>query len=467
MSRIAVLGIGKSGLSAAKWAVTHGLECVLSDVLPLKKWPEELVSWCELHGVSIDAGGHSSEKILSSQLIVPSPGIPLDTPILRAAKREKIPICGELALAVGLWPGPKIGITGTNGKTTCTNLVGEMLKRSGRPTFVGGNLGTPVLEKVHEVGEEETILVAEVSSFQLDLFPLGPDMKRTVEAVKRLVPEFRPPAFDVSILLNISQDHLERYKDFGEYVKSKARIFRTQSMGSWGIIGRDAINTLKEHGVSLRLRQIALETPDGGEKVVVLKWPEGGSETYDTSRFKPMGRHNRENLMAALYAARLLGARQSACQEVINGFSPPGHRLELVAEKSGIRFIDDSKATNLHATLAAIEAIGGTCVLICGGQAKGQDFSPLNTPQVRERVRGAVIMGEASRELSSHLGWTQQVAINGDGDGWEKMHQAVKAAFEMARSGDVVLLSPACASFDLFSGYGDRGDAFRAAVERL
>ena len=463
MERIAVLGAGKSGLEVARWAVAHGLECVLSDVRPMTEWPHELVHWCRDNGVRIDAGGHSREAILSCRIIVPSPGVPLDIPVLQEARARKIPLVGELALALSLWRGPTLGITGTNGKTTCTALVAEMLKNSNIDAVVGGNIGTPLLGRASESGTR--CLVAEVSSFQLDLFPsveewrlIGPFLHR----ISGYSPSY--PGFDVAVLLNIAQDHLERYGEPGDYVRSKAGIFSGQPPAGWAIVEEAALDLVTELGLEPRAKMLLIR-PQPRNSRLLITWPGGEKESYDMSRFRLMGRHNLYNLTAAIYGARILGAGKPGIQAVIDTFRPLGHRLEFVAQRDGIVFIDDSKATNLHATLASVDAVDAPVVLICGGISKGQDFDGLQDPQVRRRLRGVVFLGDVDVGLKEALDGVPGVHINGRGHGWEKMQRAVRAAYAMAHPGDVVLLSPACASFDLYSGYSERGDAFKAAVK--
>ncbi|OCC14751.1 UDP-N-acetylmuramoylalanine--D-glutamate ligase [Dissulfuribacter thermophilus] len=457
MKKLAVLGIGKSGISAARWAVKMDFECVLSDKRPKDQWPKDLLEWCEAKGVVVDFGEHSEDKILTSDVICPSPGIPHDIPILEEARRLNIPIVGEACLGVSLWKGPKIGITGTNGKTTVTTLVGQMLKESGVPVFVGGNIGNPILEQVDSV-PPGTVLVAEISSFQLDLFPWERDSYQLPQ-----------PVFDVAVLLNVAQDHLERYEDFDAYAKSKARIFQFQDRSGWAITGEDELALLKGLGVVPKARTIVIKSSSLGPKtsVLTIMWPEGGEEDYDLSKVNLPGEHNISNLYAAITASRLMGAKISVIQRVIERFKLPKSRLELVKTVKGVKFINDSKATNLHATLAAIRSIDAPIVLIAGGLGKGQDFSLLREQNVQNRVKAAVLMGSSAEDLKRSLGNVPCFLVNGKGDGWQKMEEAVKLAFSKAEDGDVVLLSPACASFDLFGGYEERGEAFRDAVKRL
>jgi len=455
MDRVAVIGIGKSGLAAARWALSQGLEVLLSDQMPETRWAPDVLSWCKKNGVEMDPGGHNKEKILSAECIIPSPGVPLTIPVLQEARKQGIPIWGELAIALSLWKGPVVGVTGTNGKTTVTTLIGTMLRESGIDALVAGNIGTPVLDRLDQAGPD-TVLVLEVSSFQLDLFPEG----------RKKWPFEKPPRFNVAVLLNIAQDHLDRYKTFEAYAMSKARIFAFQEPNDWAVIQPEEIPLLARFNAQPRARRI-LNRPALRGNGLLVSWPEGGHEGYNLSSWQLSGGHNIKNLYASIVSSRLMGARESSVQRTIDTFKAPPSRLEVVRTVNGVAFVNDSKATNCHATLAAVSAIKGPVILIAGGRGKGQDFGVLSRLKDSGKVIAAVLMGEDQEGLKKALDGIPLFLVDSRGNGWENMRKAVDIAFQQSREGTTILLSPACASFDLYSGYEERAEAFRDAVRNI
>jgi len=390
-----------------------------------------------------ESGPKNAALLDGVDLVVPSPGVPRGAPLLVEAVRRQIPVWAEVELAARLLDCPIVGITGTNGKSTTTTLVGRALERAGRRTFTGGNLGTPLILAVAESPE---VAVSEVSSFQLEW-----------------VERFRPR---VGCLLNVTADHLDRHADFAEYRDAKARLFAAQEASDWAVLNRDD----PECAAMARrctARVVTFGITSGGDgasldgTMAVLRVPGAAEERYDLARTRLAGRHNLENILAAVTVARLAGAAPSAVQDAVDTVEPLPHRLALVAERRAVRWYDDSKATNVGATVKSIESFTAPVVLLAGGVDKGGDYAPL-AAAARGRVRRALVFGAARERLAEALE-AAAVAVERVGD----LPAAVGAAAAAARPGDVVLLAPACSSFDMFTDYAARGRAFRAAVEAL
>lgn len=412
--RIVVLGAGRSGLAAAHLLSDHGARPFLSD---RQEIPSQTKEELEALGAAYEEGGHT-ERILKSELIILSPGVPLDIPILRRARRRGIPIIGELELACRLCKSKKIlAVTGTNGKSTTVRLIGELLNAQGHTTVVAGNIGNPLSGELARINRE-TIVVLEVSSFQLES-----------------VQEFRPW---VSLFLNFAPDHLDRHGTMDQYFKAKCRIFQNQARDDLAIVHAKVLPLL----------------PPLNPRVLVVNAEEGAS----TEGLFP---HQRENLAAALLAARLVDPQIDLSQIDLRKALTLPHRLELVAERGGVRFYDDSKATNVAATLAAIGSFPDSkLTLILGGRAKGESFSPL-AEAVKGREIEVLLLGEAAREIARELHAVGHRRFHFIRD----LQEGVQMAAELKR--EVCLLAPACASFDSFANYAERGATFQKAVLAL
>jgi UDP-N-acetylmuramoylalanine--D-glutamate ligase len=396
--------------------------------------------------IKVEVGGHKAETFLAAELIVLSPGVP-EIPELAAARAAGIPVTGEMELASSFVTATMIAITGTNGKSTTTTLAGAMMKASGRPTFVGGNLGDPLALAVGTpAGSQGGTCVVEVSSFQLET-----------------VATFRPR---VAVLLNLSPDHLDRYDDLEHYARTKARIFAAQQSSDYAVLNMDDPIVVR-HGEGLRARRMGFslekQLTEGawlaGEELVV-RLPGARAESYPTTVPALVGRHNQANALAALLAARLLGATHAEALRALSEFQPLAHRMELVANAAGVLYYDDSKGTNVGAVVAALDGFPRKVVLIAGGRDKGGDYAPL--AEALGRVgRAAVLIGEAADKIeASFRGVIPTVRA-------ATMEEAVLAAARLAAPGDAVVLSPACSSFDMFRDYSHRAQVFRDAVERL
>jgi len=396
-----------------------------------------------LPAIDLRLGPQRMELLDGIDLVVPSPGVPRGASLLVDAVRRRIPIWAEVELAARLLDCPIVGITGTNGKSTTTTLVGRALERAGRRTFTGGNLGTPL---ILAVAARPEIAVTEVSSFQLEW-----------------VERFRP---GVACLLNVTADHLDRHADFAEYRDAKARLFAAQEASDWAVLNRDDPECAAlAPRCAARVVTFGITSTGEGASLdgatAVLRLPGAAEERYDLARTRLAGRHNLENILAAITVSRLAGAPPGAVQDAVDTVEPLPHRLALVAERRAVCWYDDSKATNVGATVKSLESFAQPVVLLAGGVDKGGDYAPL-AAAARGRVRRALVFGAARERLAAALE-AADVAVERVGD----LPAAVDAAAAAACPGDVVLLAPACSSFDMFTDYAARGRAFRAAVEAL
>ncbi len=481
---VLVVGLGRSGVAAARFLLGLGLKISVSEGGRAVAPASTAVAWLQERGVYCELGSHSPELFCSVDAIVVSPGVPLDIPALRLARKAGVPIIGELALAPAYLKTPVIAITGTNGKSTVTTLVGDLLQAAGLRAFVGGNLGVPLCEYL--VGpQEDDWVVLELSSFQLDS-----------------AGDFRPR---IGLLLNISPDHLDRYPDLAAYGAAKWRIYAQQEAEDYAIfnladpeIGRlarllpprsaccgfvrcppphpltlEAVAPCEQHSAAdggsagadylgdLSLVARACDEQGvGGGLTLELPGADGEGERYELTGSSLAVEPNRQNAMAAILAARLAGCSPEAVRQGLAAFRPLPHRLALVATIAGVAFYDDSKATNIGAVISALQGMGQKVVLIAGGLDKGGDYGLL-LPVLREKVRAMVLIGSAREKMAAALGQAVPLSIAVD------LPAAVRAAFALARPGEAVLLSPACASFDMFSGYVQRGEVFRQAVGEL
>ena len=441
---VLVVGMARSGLGAAEFLARQGAVVMVSDNRPAEALGPEIQFLKECQ-IDWQVGGHTDEVFSKAELIVVSPGVPLTLPVLQSARQAGKEIISEIELASRYLEGKIIAITGTNGKTTTTTLIGEILKTAGFPVLVGGNIGTPLISLV-ESSTPQTWNVVEVSSFQLEA-----------------VPSFRP---HIAVILNLTPDHLDRYASFEAYAEAKFHVFRNQTESDFAVLNQEDPNVRR---VADRLRSRVLWFSASREVTrgayfdgshIVLKSP-GGSESIVARSEVPLkGSHNVENVAAAMVVAHLAGVASARMADGVRNFKAVEHRLEPVAEFQGVHFFNDSKATNVDATIKALEAFGSGIILILGGRDKGGDFRVLS-PLIRQRVRSLVLLGEASSTIRSQLTGTAPMLQA------ENMKNAVRLSFQQAKSGDTVLLAPACASFDMFQNYEHRGREFKAAVRDL
>jgi UDP-N-acetylmuramoylalanine--D-glutamate ligase len=438
--RVLVVGAARTGLAVTRYCARRGDEVTLTDRRTELHVDDGLPA-----GVRLELGAHRLASFTGAELIVVSPGVP-EIPELAAARRAGVPVIGEIELAACAVDAPIVAITGTNGKSTTTALCGAIAAETGRPTFCGGNLGTPFIEAAGTpAGAAGGLCVVEISSFQLE----------TCET-------FRPR---VAMLLNITADHLDRYPSMAEYVAAKARIFARQTPDDFAIV--NAADPLAVDCAARGRAKVLRFAADGRSDVdafvdgdsLVLR-VHGQIERYPRGELKLIGRHNAENALAAYLGARLVGATLEQVRSAARAFPALPHRMELVGEGRGVRYYDDSKGTNVGAVVASLTGFPQPFVLIAGGKHKGGEYGPLR-PVLAGRCRALVVIGEAAPLLEAALGDvtpTQRAAT---------LEEAVRRAALAAHEGDAVVLSPACSSFDMFRDYEHRAEVFRTAVREV
>ncbi len=441
--RILVVGGRLSGVAAAKFLAARGASVTVNDAKPRADWPE--ANGLEAAGIAIAAGGHPAELFETSDLIVVSPGVPLALEQFARARAAGVEIIGEVELASRFLRGRLVGITGSNGKTTTTALTGELLARAGFKVQVGGNIGTPLTALI-EKSTDETVTVVEMSSFQL-------------EAVECL-------HFHAAAILNITPDHLDRYPSMDEYAAAKANILRNQTPGDTAVLNADdeRVGYLSErtaaHVVYFSRVQSLEEgiSLDGNEIVSKKRGDRQFLMTRDEIGLR--GDHNLENVMTALALGLSIGASPESMQAGVREFKGVEHRLELVDEINGVKFYNDSKATNVDATIMALRSFTEPVIVILGGKDKGSDYRPLKS-FVGEHCTNAILIGAAAGKIEEAL---EDVV---PAHRAQTLDEAVNLGFRLSLPGQVVLLAPACASFDMFTSYEHRGRVFKAAVRRL
>jgi UDP-N-acetylmuramoylalanine--D-glutamate ligase len=441
--KVLVVGLGKSGLAAALFLRRQGAQVTVSDIRSAEALAKDIPALLD-EGIMVETGGHGLLTFRRQDLIVVSPGVPLTTPELMQVKSFGLPVIGELELAARFIKGRILAITGSNGKTTTTALVGEILKAAGIPNLVGGNIGMPVIGLVDE-STDETWSVLEVSSFQLES-----------------TYQFHP---SIAVILNITPDHLDRHGSFENYALAKERIFAEQHQDDFVVLNADnerASEAASRSKAKVYWFSVEHSVPQGA-------WLEDGHLVYRLAPDVPAedvmllsgiplkGTHNVENVLAALCAARLAGAPAQAIRKAIESFQAVEHRLEFVARVNGVEFYNDSKATNVDATAKAVAAFESGIHLILGGKDKGSDYYIL-APLLRARARAVYTIGSAAAKIESQLRGV--VSIHS----CQTLDIAVSAAANAARPGDVVLLAPACSSYDQFENYEHRGRVFKELV---
>jgi len=501
--KVLVVGLARTGLAVARFLKDRGAQVTATD---LKK-KDELGSYVQealTMGISLELGLHEIESFTGSDIIVMSPGVPHSIIPLEAARRAGIPVIGEVELASRYIKERIVAVTGTNGKTTTTHLIGKMLKASGCSVFVGGNIGAPLIDYLNS-GTHADVIVAEISSFQLD----------TMES-------FRPK---VGVLLNITEDHLDRYNDFRHYVRSKARLFKNQESADVAILNRmDPVVCELESGIRAQKLyfNINSDTPTqtlpiqarparpgatasdgcvipgipvwargatsanqagalenqvrargggqgGGERLqgvelrgkeMICSLPGKPPVILDLAKFRLKGEHNLENAAAASLAALVAGAGRAGIQMALDTYEGLHHRLEYVGNVNGVQYYNDSKGTNVDAVKRCLESFDSPVILIMGGRDKGGSYTFLKE-LIKRRVKRLIAIGEAREKILNALGGLTH------GEGTRTLADAVHLAHQAAAPGDVVLLSPGCSSFDMFTDYAERGNAFCEAVRGL
>jgi UDP-N-acetylmuramoylalanine--D-glutamate ligase len=442
--KILVVGLGKTGVSLCRFLAARQARVTATDSATAAALTPALAALQGLD-LTLELGRPQPASWQDFDLIIPSPGVPPELPWLQAAVAQGIPLIGELEVAGQYLQLPVAAISGTNGKTTTTTLVGELLRASGRRPLVGGNIGTPLVDLLAEQSQADC-LVLEISSFQLDT-----------------APSFRPHA---AALLNLTADHLDRYPDFQAYVDSKAQLFRRQEPQDLAVLNADdplvaALASRLHSRVYLYSGRQPL--PLGAwktDQAVCVRLTNGDQLEFPLAQIALPGEHNLENIMAAVLLSLELGATPAGCAQVLARFRGLPHRLQWVANLRGVDFFDDSKGTNVGAVVRSLEHFQRPVILIAGGRDKGGDYQPLS-PLLCQKVKQLILLGEAQDIMAAALAGQAPIQTAAD------MAQAVELAFAAAIPGDVVLLSPACSSFDMFRDYAHRGNVFQQAVRSL
>lgn len=441
--KILVVGLGRSGMAAALFLRRRGAQVTVSDIRSAEQLGKDIPALLE-EGIAVEAGGHGLLTFRRQDLIVVSPGVSLDTPELAQVKSFGLPIIGELELAVEYLKGKTLGITGSNGKTTTTSLCGAILEAGGLPVQVGGNIGVPVIALVDE-SRDDGWSVLELSSFQLE----------TTE-------HFRP---QIAVVLNVTPDHLDRHGTFENYTAAKERIFANQTAEDALVLNADDDVTsrmaarAKSRIFWFNAKRVVRQGAFVHEDAIVFRASEQATPEFilRIDEIPLKGAHNVENVLAAVCTARLAGVAPDAIRKAVAAFKAVEHRLEFVAEINGVDYYNDSKATNVDAAAKAIAAFPGGIHLILGGKDKNSDYRQLRS-LLEERVKTVYTIGAAAEKIETHIYGAVPVVSAGTLD------QAVAKASEAAQPGEIVLLAPACSSFDQFENYEHRGQVFKELV---
>jgi UDP-N-acetylmuramoylalanine--D-glutamate ligase len=442
--RCVVVGMAATGMAAAAFLIKRGAAVIVSEQKSEREMGPSLKKLRSL-GAEVETGKHSAQTFVSGDLIVLSPGVDPRIPPLEQARDKGIPIVSEVELASWFLKAPMIAITGTNGKSTTTALIGHILAAWGKRVFVGGNIGTPLTTYLLQQ-EKADYIVAEISSFQLEATCF-----------------FSPW---IALLLNLGEDHLSRHPTLASYAAAKARIFLNQGPSDWAVVNTDdaAVKALIPRITAQlipfsrerdRQQGVWLEDRD----TVVYK-NGGRAERFALAKVKLKGMHNRENIMAAVGTAKACEVPQAVIQASVESFAGLEHRLEPVGEWSGVSVYNDSKATNVASAVTALESLEPPIILLAGGRDKGGDYAPLRKA-IEERVKAVILMGEAKDRMQQALQGSVPLHLV------EGMKQGVQLAWRLARAGDTILLAPACASFDMFENFEERGRVFKESILKL
>jgi UDP-N-acetylmuramoylalanine--D-glutamate ligase len=441
--KIVVIGMGKTGIATARFLGKQGAKVAVTDEQPIDKWGGEFEQIAKEKWLEI--GNYNTRVLTGACIVVPSPGVPPYNALLVEALKKNIPVVSEIELAYRFLKVPVIAVTGTNGKTTTTTLLGEILKCSGKKTFVGGNIGNPLIEYV-ESSQKDDFIVAEISSFQL-----------------QWTEKFRP---FIAVLLNITCDHINYHGSFAEYRRIKTRVFANQTKTDFAILNaadpeqEEIASIINAQVIKFSSKKVLQKGIFIKKNNIVFRMPGTNEEQYPLSVINLPGLHNVENIMAAIMAARFCGCSQENIIAAVAAFRGLPHRIEFVDEKNSIKFYDDSKGTNVGSVVRALETFTQPVILLLGGRDKDGDFETLK-PLLAAKAKKVILFGEARNRISSLIGEDIPVLKKA------KLREAIESAYKNAQSGDVVLLSPGCASFDEFANYKERGNYFEDVVRNL
>jgi UDP-N-acetylmuramoylalanine--D-glutamate ligase len=444
--KIVVIGMGKTGIAAARFFGKQGAKVIVTDEQPVDKWGAEFEQIAKEKWLEI--GTYNARILTGACIVVPSPGVPPQNDLLVEALKKNIPVISEIEMAYRFLKVPLIAVTGTNGKTTTTTLLGEILKRSGKKTFVGGNIGNPLIEYV-EGSQKDDFIVAEISSFQL-----------------QWIEKFRP---FIAVLLNITCDHINYHGSFAEYRRIKTRVFANQTKADFAILNaadpeqKEIDRIINAQAIKFSSKRVLQEGIFIKKNNIVFRMPGAPGakeEQYPLDIINLPGLHNVENVMAAIMAARFCGCSRENIIAAVSAFRGLPHRIEFAGEKNSIKFYDDSKGTNVGSVERALETFDKPVILLLGGRDKDGDFETLR-PLLKTKTKKVILFGEARERIASLIGQdTPLVKKN-------KLKEAVESAYQDAQSDDVILLSPGCASFDEFANYKERGNFFKEVVKNL
>jgi UDP-N-acetylmuramoylalanine--D-glutamate ligase len=442
--RALVVGLGKSGVASALFLQARGARVTVSDAKPQDQLSQEIPILLD-HGIAVETGGHGERTFRGQDFIVVSPGVPVDSPSLVQARSLGEPVIGEIELASRFLPKNMVAITGSNGKTTTTTLAGEIITAGGWAALVGGNIGTPAISLVDRASDQ-TVVVLEVSSFQLE----------TIET-------FHPR---IAVVLNITPDHLDRHRTLAAYTDAKARIFENQRAGDFTVLNADDPTCVGLAGRTRAQVYWFSRKQEGKQGAfvrdgrVLFRDAQGQREIMLVSEIPLKGAHNVENSLAAICVGSLMGCEAGRVRQAVQAFQAVEHRLEYVATIRGVEYYNDSKATNVDATIKALESFPANIHLILGGKDKDSDYTLLNE-LLRKRVKRVYAIGAAADKIESQIQTAVEIERSGT------LEAALKRAAATAEAGDIVLLAPACASFDQFQNYEHRGRVFKEIVGGL
>jgi len=436
--KILVVGLGKTGVETARFLSARKSLVKASDKSPFEALSDEAKGLRE-YGVELETGGHTEEAFLWAEVVVLSPGVPFNVPLIQDAVNRGIDVISEVELASNFINTPVIAVTGSNGKTTTSTLIAGILKRGGKHVFLGANIGTPLIS-IADTSEQYDVLVLELSSFQL-------------QGIKT----FRP---DISVVLNISPNHLDHHKDFDEYIRSKMKIVSNQTGSDYFIFnGEDGI--IREYALTTAARKMPFGYDKGTGRIYYDRERiHYDNEIYELKGTKLIGDHNIENIMAAIAGTRILGCEQEVIQKEIIEFTPLPHRNEYLGERMGAKFYNDSKSTSPAATVRALESHPSPIILIAGGKDKGVSFSNLKDI-VSDKVKFMVLFGESKLRMQKELGAGVHTELA------DSIEDAMDKTLQKVAPRDTVLFSPACSSFDMFDSYEQRGRRYKDIVKNL
>jgi UDP-N-acetylmuramoylalanine--D-glutamate ligase len=442
--RVLVVGLGKSGVASAIFLQDRGARVTVSDTKTQEQLKLEIPTLLD-RGITVETGRHGERTFQETELIVVSPGVPFDEPHLVRARQDGIPVIGEIELASRFLKGRIIAITGSNGKTTTTALVGTVIAEGGFDAAVGGNIGIAAIWLVPQANKNG-FAVLEVSSFQLET-----------------IVTFRP---FIAVVINVTPDHLDRHGSFAGYAAAKGRIFENQTAEDYAVLNAED-ETCREYAKSVKSQVRWFSTKNEVEVgaficagKIVYRDAAGEREIMPISELQLKGAHNHENVLAAVCSGMIAGCAPGAIRKAVSEFKAVEHRLEFVATVNGVQYYNDSKATNVDATIKALESFPSNIHIILGGKDKGSDYTVLK-PLLKQRAKRVYTIGAAAEKIEKHLGGVVDVVRSGT------LENAVRQATSAARDGDVVVLAPACASFDQFNSYEHRGKVFKELVSGL